>query len=146
MAKQEALTRWIRKEQQALRTRLKRTAHGPTNGFSQLGERETDGIGDTLDRVQQEILEQQESKVYELLVTRARALDRAWKNLQRGSYGICQVCGQRIPRRRLDVVPHAVRCLSCQEKAEQAAGNVPARGGRGARKQRKERDHGMARE
>ena len=33
--------------------------------------------------------------------------------------GICQLCGQQIPRRRLEVVPDAALCLSCQEKAEQ---------------------------
>jgi DnaK suppressor protein len=106
----------------------------PTNGLPQLDEPGADHPGDTLEKVQREVLEQQDVRVYELLVTRARALDRAWKSLQRGSYGICQVCGERIPRRRLDVVPHTARCLSCQEKAEQVAGNVPARGGRGARK------------
>jgi len=119
MAKLEALTRRIREEQRAVRTRLRRMAHGPTNGFPPVGERGFDGPGDTLDRVQQKILEQEETRAYELLVTRARALDRAWESLQRGSYGICQLCGQQIPRRRLEVVPDAALCLSCQEKAEQ---------------------------
>lgn len=127
MAKQEAVTRRIREEQQALRTRLRRMAHGPTNGLSQLGELGVDGPGDTLDRVQKRILEQQETRAYELLVTRARALDRAWQNLHRGSYGVCELCGERIPERRLEVIPDAALCLSCQEKAEQVAREVPPR-------------------
>lgn len=119
MAKLEALTRRIREEQRAVRTRLRRMSHGPTNGLSQRGEPGTDGPGDKLDRVQQKILEQQETRAYELLVTRAEALDRAWERLRRGNYGICQLCGQRIASRRLEVVPDTARCLSCQDKAEQ---------------------------
>ena len=100
MGRQETLARQIAEERKAVQRRMKQMVPRPTNRFPQLDEPGPDHPGDTLDRVQQEILEQQEARVYELLVTRARALDRAWQNLHRGSYGVCELCGDRIPERR----------------------------------------------
>ncbi len=42
------------------------------------------------------------------------ALDR----LTQGHYGECQDCGERIPSTRLQALPFAVRCISCQEEHE----------------------------
>lgn len=36
---------------------------------------------------------------------------------QRGEYGICIDCGERIPAARLEIVPDAERCVACQEAA-----------------------------
>jgi DnaK suppressor protein len=36
---------------------------------------------------------------------------------QRGEYGICADCGERIPDARLEIVPDAERCVACQEAA-----------------------------
>lgn len=37
-----------------------------------------------------------------------------------GTYGICQACGCRIPRRRLEAMPTATLCVTCQEQREVA--------------------------
>ena len=42
------------------------------------------------------------------------ALDR----LRRGSYGICCDCEEAINWRRLEVVPWAIRCTTCQDRKE----------------------------
>lgn len=42
------------------------------------------------------------------------ALDR----LHRGTYGICEGCGQPIPADRLEAVPTARRCVDCQRHLE----------------------------
>lgn len=127
MGRQGTLARQITEERQVIRRRLKRMAHRTTNGFSQVRESSTDGPEDVLDKAQREVLEQQETRAYELLVSRVKALDRAWDNLRRGIYGICQRCGQRILPRRLEAVPDAAFCISCQEEVEQAAGIAPTR-------------------
>ncbi len=124
MGRQETLARQIAKERKAVQRRLKRMVLRPTNGFPQLHEPGPGHPGDTLEKVQRKVLEQQEARAYELLVSRARALDQALESLRRGNFGICQLCGAHIPRRRLEAVPDAARCLSCQEKTEQAARNV----------------------
>jgi DnaK suppressor protein len=38
--------------------------------------------------------------------------------INKGTYGICQECGQQISENRLKYNPNARRCLPCQEKAE----------------------------
>ncbi len=42
------------------------------------------------------------------------ALDR----VAEGMYGICCDCGEDIPAKRLEAVPGAIRCRSCQEEVE----------------------------
>lgn len=30
-----------------------------------------------------------------------------------GTYGICEVCGTRIPKKRLEAIPYASKCVKC---------------------------------
>jgi DnaK suppressor protein len=48
------------------------------------------------------------------------AIDAALARIDAGSYGLCTDCGAAIAAARLQASPEAWRCLSCQEKAEQA--------------------------
>jgi DnaK suppressor protein len=41
-------------------------------------------------------------------------IDRALKKVDAGSYGICEQCGQPIPKARLKAVPHATLCVACK--------------------------------
>lgn len=41
---------------------------------------------------------------------------------EQGSYGLCEVCGKPIARERLDAVPEATRCVSCQAEWESGKG------------------------
>lgn len=36
--------------------------------------------------------------------------------LDRGEYGICEVCGHPIAQKRLEALPYAIRCVTCEEK------------------------------
>jgi DnaK suppressor protein len=45
-------------------------------------------------------------------------VDEALRRLYRGEYGNCQVCGKEIGKPRLDAIPHASLCVTCQEKQE----------------------------
>lgn len=49
-------------------------------------------------------------------------IDEALENIEKDSYGICVSCGQPIGRDRLEVVPYARLCISCQTKSEGAPG------------------------
>lgn len=48
------------------------------------------------------------------------AIDAALKRIEDGVYGLCIDCGVDIPAARLHAAPETLRCVSCQEKAEQA--------------------------
>jgi len=43
---------------------------------------------------------------------------RALVKLEDGTYGLCEACGARIDRARLEVLPYAGHCLDCQSRQE----------------------------
>jgi DnaK suppressor protein len=45
-------------------------------------------------------------------------VEHALSNISEGTYGECEVCGNEINERRLEAVPWARYCISCQEKQE----------------------------
>ncbi|HEU4334099.1 MAG TPA: TraR/DksA C4-type zinc finger protein [Candidatus Eisenbacteria bacterium] len=53
-------------------------------------------------------------------------LDQALRRLYRSEYGICASCGKEIGKARLEAIPHANYCVTCQEKQEKE--NHTARG------------------
>lgn len=56
-------------------------------------------------------LQDTEYQEYSNILSAIEAIDK-------GTYGICQECGQQISENRLKYNPNARRCLPCQEKAE----------------------------
>ncbi len=45
-------------------------------------------------------------------------VDQALRRLYRNEYGVCASCGKDVGKPRLDAIPHATYCVSCQEKQE----------------------------
>ena len=45
-----------------------------------------------------------------------REIEEALVRLRDGSYGTCQDCGMPLSRKRLEAVPWARYCVSCQER------------------------------
>ena len=41
-------------------------------------------------------------------------IDRALEKLVDGTYGICERCGQQIPKERLRAIPWAALCVQCK--------------------------------
>ncbi len=54
----------------------------------------------------------------EKFLARVAQLDRAYRKLMHGSYGVCEGCGTDIPAKRLEAMPDAAYCLPCQEEEE----------------------------
>lgn len=48
----------------------------------------------------------------------AKAAAAALKRISDGTFGRCTACNEWIPRGRLEVVPYAPLCVTCQEAAE----------------------------
>ncbi|MDP2498344.1 MAG: TraR/DksA C4-type zinc finger protein [Candidatus Palauibacterales bacterium] len=74
---------------------------------------------DAMEREKKFMLASQEG---ELLYQIDEALRRMYRN--EDEYGICQECGDRIARERLDAIPYADLCIDCQEKEEGASGEL----------------------
>lgn len=45
-------------------------------------------------------------------------LEEALKRIKKGTFGICKVCGQLIPKARLMAVPTATKCVNCKEETK----------------------------
>ena len=45
-------------------------------------------------------------------------IDKAYKKIDDGVYGICENCGKDIPLERLEAIPYAVLCIKCKEQEE----------------------------
>lgn len=46
-------------------------------------------------------------------------IDEALKRLQHDEFGVCQMCGQEIGRKRLEAISWTPLCIDCQEKTEE---------------------------
>ncbi len=45
-------------------------------------------------------------------------IEDALKKIEKGRYGICEICGNEISEKRLEFIPWARYCIECQEKIE----------------------------
>jgi DnaK suppressor protein len=45
-------------------------------------------------------------------------VDSAIKSMDEGRYGICARCGQKIAPDRLEALPYAIYCITCQSQVE----------------------------
>ncbi len=52
------------------------------------------------------------------------SIDYALLQAQKGTYGICECCGELIDPARLEAVPETTLCLKCKQTAERG---VPLR-------------------
>ncbi|HPB59544.1 MAG TPA: TraR/DksA family transcriptional regulator [Candidatus Saccharicenans sp.] len=48
-------------------------------------------------------------------------IDQALDRLEKGEYGLCQVCHREIGKKRLQIIPWTPYCINCQEKIERGA-------------------------
>lgn len=46
-------------------------------------------------------------------------IDGALKRIESCEFGTCEMCGEKISKKRLDAVPWTPFCINCQEKAEE---------------------------
>jgi RNA polymerase-binding protein DksA len=56
-----------------------------------------------------------------LMETEEQTLDRietALERIEDGTYGTCEECGVKIPKKRLDALPYATMCVKCASQLE----------------------------
>ena len=46
-------------------------------------------------------------------------IEAALERIEEGTYGVCEECGVKIPKKRLNAVPFAVMCVRCASQYEQ---------------------------
>ena len=45
-------------------------------------------------------------------------LEIALERINKGSFGVCEICGNLIPEERMMEVPNATKCVKCKEKGK----------------------------
>lgn len=57
------------------------------------------------------LMEQEREKI--------RLLSDALRRISDGTYGICEICGDKIQETRLEIIPYARYCMDCKSKEEE---------------------------
>lgn len=71
-----------------------------------------------MDRAQRESFRPALDRLDDIARQELEDTEAALERVDAGTYGICIDCGRHIRRERLDAVPAASRCESCQEELE----------------------------
>lgn len=50
---------------------------------------------------------------------RIREVEEALEKIENGTYGVCEECGSRITKKRLEAIPYAALCIDCANKKSQ---------------------------
>lgn len=48
-----------------------------------------------------------------------KIINEALNKIEKGEYGICGECGEKITKKRLAAMPYSIFCVECQEEMEQ---------------------------
>lgn len=86
-----------------------------------LNDRERFAVESPAEEIEKIVLAEQRDLAVNLLGTSTRMqreIREAVDRLARGDFGICEQCDREIPAKRLDALPWARRCVSCQENVE----------------------------
>jgi DnaK suppressor protein len=99
--------RALREERERLEQRLGRFTAIPERGSNLgFGKRIGDGTIEAVDRLNQ-------IGVGHRLESRLERINRALAQIEVGTYGTCEVCGERIDPRRMRAAPESTVCVTC---------------------------------
>lgn len=76
------------------------------------------GIKDSVDLATDDMATRKMEAVSQIDAGRLKAIDQALARLRNGKYGICAMCGKKIPEARLRALPYALLCMDCKSKNE----------------------------
>jgi DnaK suppressor protein len=101
------------------RNALRKALAGDLSLLMQLREQTGGDVVDAaLDAAQDEI----SSQLAEVESRELANIERALVRIRNGSYGECEICGNKIPLARLNALPYATCCIECQRAAETSGG------------------------
>ena len=116
-----------RSEQSRFRAALKaKRSELRTDIHSRMDNVLIDRGGDRMDEIRSVA---ERNATVEDVVRMSRLLDlveEASERINTGSFGVCLACGEKVPRKRLELVPWTAYCVACQELSERAQQGVPA--------------------
>jgi DnaK suppressor protein len=118
MARKDALIR-LHQKLEAKRYELRETL----NQEMELGQRPRD-VGDVGDDAIDDTEKELNSQLMAFESRELAQIERALEMIRIGRFGDCELCHKKIPIPRLNALPFAPFCVKCQEKVEQAGGEL----------------------
>jgi len=91
-----------------------------TLGTFRRDELEIEPMADPLDAVRWSMERELAGQTLDQKAQRAHEIRAALDRLEARTFGVCEDCASPIGAKRLNVVPWATRCVSCQKQAERA--------------------------
>ena len=98
------------------RDALKKALAGDLSLLKELREQSK---GDVIDFALESAQDEINSQLAEVESRELTNIDAALERMKQGSYGKCDLCRSNIPLARLQALPYATCCISCQRKLEE---------------------------
>lgn len=92
---------------------------------AQMAEKSGD-LADVSDRASEGFEDELDMGLMAIEAAQLEDIEAAIKRIDDGNYGLCVDCQKPIPRKRLEVLPFARRCLACEGQAERRVKVVEA--------------------
>jgi len=83
-----------------------------------------DTPGDRVDAALDSIQDAIDSQLAEVESRELTRIEYALERMREDRYGVCEGCGQAIPAARLNALPYATYCITCQREAERQQRDV----------------------
>ncbi len=93
--------------------------------LSLLKELRAQTAGDLVDAALDSAQDEISSQLAEVESRELANVENALERMRSGQYGVCEGCGCKIPMARLNALPYATYCITCQRETEKygAGGN-----------------------
>ncbi|MEA5001220.1 MAG: TraR/DksA family transcriptional regulator [Endomicrobiaceae bacterium] len=75
-------------------------------------------VGDEVDTATQSNEREIQFELGSLDAKMIRDIDNALAKIEKGTFGLCECCDEKIPEARLNAIPWVRYCVKCQEEAE----------------------------
>lgn len=90
--------------------------------LSMLKELREQTSGDTVDAALDSVQDEISSQLAEVESRELTRIEYALERVREGQFGTCEGCGTSIPMARLNALPYATYCITCQREAERQGG------------------------
>ena len=94
--------------------------------LSLLKELRSESPGDVIDAAYDSAQDEISSQLAEVESRELASIENALDRMKAGKYGLCEVCGCKIPMARLNALPYATMCIACQRDIERSGAPGPS--------------------
>jgi DnaK suppressor protein len=122
MARKDALLR-LHTRLVARRDALRKALRGDLNALREYSTNDT--IGDNVDAAIDTANDEITSQLVEIESRELEQIEQALSRIQRGVYGRCEFCGNKINEARLNALPYTNSCIECQRENERLGFDRP---------------------